>query len=135
MNFLYPPAKSIDYEALEESKKDLSEIKAREAAQKKRLEPYKQKEKADYDRFLRGKEPKRLVFYSEGSGFYKYFEKVIDELLRRSNVVIHYITSDPNDQIFEIAKVILGDQGPGNAGSARCQQLLFETADRHDSAP
>jgi YidC/Oxa1 family membrane protein insertase len=47
---------------------------------------------------------KHLVFYSEKSGFYKYFEKIINELIRRSNVIIHYVTSDPNDQIFDIAK-------------------------------
>lgn len=104
MNFLYPPAKSIDYEALEESKKDLSEIKAREAAQKKRLEPYKQKEKADYDRFLRGKEPKRLVFYSEGGGFYKYFKGMIEYTLAHSDVTIHYITSDPEDPVFTMGE-------------------------------
>ena len=44
------------------------------------------------------------MFYSEKSGFYKYFEAVIEELLLRSNVSIHYITSDPNDKIFIFAE-------------------------------
>ena len=101
MNALYPPAKEIDYEALEESKRDLSEIKAREAAQKKKLEPYKEKEKADYDRFLKGKEPKTLVFYSEGAGFYKYFKGMIEYVLGHSDVTIHYITSDPEDPVLK----------------------------------
>ena len=61
------------------------------------------REKADYKRFF-SIANKHLVFYSEGSGFYKYFEKLMDELLRRSNVVIHYVTSDPNDQIFALAR-------------------------------
>ena len=100
MNMLYPPKKFIDYDALEESKKDLTAIKEREAAQKKKLEPYKQKEKADYDRFLKGKEPKRLVFYSEGAGFYKYFKGMIEYTLAHSDVTIHYITSDPEDPVL-----------------------------------
>ena len=47
---------------------------------------------------------KHLVFYSEGSGFYKYFERIMNWILENSKLTIHYVTSDPNDQIFEIAK-------------------------------
>ena len=102
MNILYPPKKFIDYEALEESKKELDVLKAREAQQKKALEPYKQKEKEDYKRFLDSKEPKQLVFYSEGSGFYKYFKGMIEYVLAHSDVTIHYITSDPKDAVFSM---------------------------------
>ena len=100
MNFLYPPKKYIDYEALEESKRELAAIREREAQQKKRLEPYKKKEHEDYNRFLRGKEPKALVFYSEGGGFYKYFRGMIEYVLAHSDVTIHYITSDPEDPVL-----------------------------------
>ena len=100
MNFLYPPKKYIDYEALEESKQELAAIKERELQQKKKLEPYKKKEHEDYSRFLKGKEPKTLVFYSEGSGFYKYFKGMIEYVLAHSDVTIHYITSDPEDPVF-----------------------------------
>ena len=47
---------------------------------------------------------KHLVIYSEKSGFYKYFKALIDELLASSNVIIHYVTNDPDDVIFEVAK-------------------------------
>jgi YidC/Oxa1 family membrane protein insertase len=100
MNFLYKPAKYIDYEALEESKQALEVLRQREAQQKKALEPYKKQEQADYRSFLGGKEPKQLVFYSEGSGFYKYFAGMIDYVLKHSDVTIHYITSDPKDAVF-----------------------------------
>ena len=100
MNWLYKPSKYIDYEALEETKAELKELEAREAEQKKALAPYKEQEKADYRRFLKGSEPKQLVFYSEGSGFYKYFAGMLDYVLANSDVVVHYITSDPKDQIF-----------------------------------
>lgn len=101
MNFLYKPSKYIDYQALEESKKDLNVLKEKEAQRKKELEPYKKKEQEDYKAFLGGKEPKQLVFYSEGSGFYKYFSGMIDYVLKHSDVTIHYITSDPKDAIFD----------------------------------
>lgn len=101
MNLLYPPKKFIDYQALEESRKELEGLKARENQQKKELEPYRQQEKLDYKRFLNQKNVKQLVFYSEGSGFYKYFSGMIDYVLEHSKIVIHYITSDPKDPVFE----------------------------------
>ena len=102
MNFLYKPSKYIDYEALEESKKELEELKAKDAQKKKELEPYKKQESDDYHRFLSDKEQKQLVFYSEGSGFYKYFAGMIDYVLKHSDIVIHYITSDPKDAVFSM---------------------------------
>ncbi|MDD6023379.1 MAG: membrane protein insertase YidC [Oscillospiraceae bacterium] len=102
MNALYQPKKYIDYEALESSKTELSALKAKEDQRKKALEPYKKQEKEDYKRFLDNKEPKQLVFYSEGSGFYKYFAGMIDYVLKNSDVVIHYITSDPQDAVFQM---------------------------------
>lgn len=47
---------------------------------------------------------KHIVFYSESNGFYKYFERTIQSLLESSNLTIHYVTSDPNDQIFKLAE-------------------------------
>lgn len=103
MNWMYNPKKYIDYDALEESKRLLAEQKAKEEAYKKKMAPYKAKEKADYKRFFaKDNEGKKLVFYSESSGFYKYFAGIIEELLKNSDVVIHYVTSDPEDQIFSM---------------------------------
>ncbi len=102
MNWAYNPKKYIDYDALEESKRLLAEQKAKEDAYKKKMAPYKAKEKADYKRFFaKENEGKKIVFYSESSGFYKYFAGIIEELLKVTDVVIHYVTSDPEDQIFE----------------------------------
>lgn len=100
LNFLIDPRKHVDYERLEESKRALQGLKN---VGGERTREEKMREKADYKRFF-SIANKHLVFYSEGSGFYKYFEKLMDELLRRSNVVIHYVTSDPNDQIFALAR-------------------------------
>lgn len=100
LNMVIKPAKYIDYEELEKSKKELAGIDSLSANVSKED---KKREKADYKRFF-SVANKHLVFYSEKSGFYKYFKDVIDDLLKRSNVVVHYVTSDPKDQIFEIAK-------------------------------
>ncbi len=100
LNWWIDPRKYIDYEALEESKKELAAMDALSAGQSKEA---KRREKADYKRFF-SVTNKHLVFYSEGSGFYKYFQPVIDWLLSHSNIIIHYITADPDDQIFKIAE-------------------------------
>lgn len=107
LNIWINPKDYIDYEALEKSKEELKEAKAFMASRQKedKKSPYRDKEKADYKRFL--KEPdKKIVFYSEKNGFYKYYKNIIEEIIRRTNIVIHYITSDPEDEVFGMA----GDQ-------------------------
>lgn len=100
LNAVIKPEKHIDYDALNKSKKELESIEGLSSDVSKED---KKREKADYKRFF-SVANKHLVFYSEKSGFYKYFKDVIEYLLARSNVIIHYVTSDPKDQIFEIAK-------------------------------
>ena len=101
LNLWINPKDYIDYEALEKSKAELKQARDFMTAQKKegRNNPYRDKEKADYKRFLSGPR-KRIVFYSEKNGFYKYYKNIIEEIIRRSNIVIHYITSDLEDEVF-----------------------------------
>lgn len=106
VNWIYKPSSYIDYEALEESKQALERSKQREKAARPSKEQ-KRRAKVDYKKFLDENNKKRLVFYSEKSGFYKYYAGIIDELLQRSELVIHYVTSDPNDAIFSSAKLSL----------------------------
>lgn len=100
LNILINPKKYIDYEALEASRKELATMTSLGTTVSKED---KKREKADYKRFF-SVANKHLVFYSEKSGFYKYFQNVIEYLLSHSNVIIHYVTNDPNDKIFELAK-------------------------------
>ncbi len=100
LNLVIRPAKYIDYEDLARSKKELEAINGLAAGVSKED---KKRERADYKRFF-SVANKHLVFYSEKSGFYKYFKDVMDYLLEKSNVIIHYVTSDPKDQIFAIAQ-------------------------------
>lgn len=105
LNAAISPKKHVDYEALERSRAALAEIERAENAEekKKKEKENKKREREDYRRFF-SIANKHLVIYSEKSGFYKYFKGLIRELLSRSSVVIHYVTNDPNDVIFEIAK-------------------------------
>ena len=104
LNRMIDPRKHVDYQALEESRRELEELKTLGAngdpQEERRLKRW---EKADYKRFF-SLANKHLVFYSESRGFSKYFLPVIREIFARSNVTVHYITSDPNDDIFELAK-------------------------------
>lgn len=105
LNAIINPKKYVDYEALEASRKALADIEKLDA-DKKNDPNYRQnriREKKDYKRFF-SIVNKHLVIYSEKSGFYKYFEALIEELTTRSNITIHYITNDPNDVIFTIAE-------------------------------
>ena len=104
-NVMIKPRKHIDYDDLATAR---AEYEALESLSPDRgswwqRDPLTKREKADYKRFF-DTVGKHIVFYSESSGFYKYFSGAIDWLLDNSDVCIHYITGDPEDQIFEIAK-------------------------------
>ncbi len=105
LNVAINPKKYVDYQALEQSRKALEASKAYGKVDKKdpQYKLMKKREKQDYKAFKHIAN-KHIVIYSEKSGFYKYFKDIMDEMLKRSNVVIHYVTNDYNDQIFEIAK-------------------------------
>lgn len=105
LNAIIDPKKYVDYDALEKSRLALADIEQLEAGKKKdpHYKEHKARERADYKRFFHVVN-KHVVIYSEKSGFYKYFEAVIDALLKRSNLSIHYITNDPDDAIFALAE-------------------------------
>lgn len=104
-NIIINPKKYVDYDDLEKSR---AEYEALEAATKSETPWYKpnpsaRRAKEDFKRFFRV-DGKHLVFYSEGSGFYKYFKGAIEWLLANTNLIIHYVTSDANDQVFALAE-------------------------------
>ena len=105
LNVMINPKKYVDYDALEASRKALAD--AREFGKIDKKDPLyklmKKREKQDYKAFKHIAN-KHIVFYSEKSGFYRYYKDIISEMLKRSNIVIHYVTNDFNDNIFEIAK-------------------------------
>jgi len=104
LNMIINPKKYIDYQELEKSKEELAGLMS--LGGKKRLfnkNPYAKKEKEDYKRFF-SIVNKHFVIYSEGSGYYKYFKDIMNYVIEHSNIKIHYITNDPEDQIFELAK-------------------------------
>lgn len=103
LNAIIPPKKYVDYKALEESRAELAELDGLEQKHKlfSKDENYK-REKTDYKRFF-SIANKHLVIYSERSGFYKYYEALINYLIKKTNITIHYVTNDPSDMIFELS--------------------------------
>ncbi len=101
-NAMINPKNYIDYDRLLKSKEEMRKLDDL-SAKKQISREDKKREKEDYKKFF-SVDKKKLVFYSEGSGFYKYFQGIIEYLLDNTNIIIHYITSDPKDQIFEKAK-------------------------------
>ncbi len=105
LNAIINPKKYVDYDALEQSRIELAKAKAFGAVDKKSADykENKKREKEDYKKFKKVAN-KHIVIYSEKSGFYKYYKGIMDEIIKRSNLNIHYVTNDPKDVIFEVAK-------------------------------
>ncbi len=95
VNIVYDPKKYIDYEALEETKRKNAEEHKKSKINRKLAKKY-------YKQFCDEENARRmkLMIYSEGAGYYKYFENIIDAVLRKSKLKIHYVTGDPNDPIL-----------------------------------
>lgn len=102
LNLVYPPRRHIDYDDLEASRKELKEYNSAGSREKRSRELIK-REKEDFRKFF-SVGNKHIVFFSESNGFYKYFERIIEYILASSSLKIHYVTCDPNDSIFELAK-------------------------------
>ena len=102
LNAWINPKKYVDYKALEESREELAAVMPPKTKHRFN-DPLMKRERADYKRFM-SVQNKHLVFYSESNGFYKYYDGMIDYILKNTNIPIHYITSDPNDHIFQMSK-------------------------------
>lgn len=104
LNAAINPKKYVDYGKLEESRTALADIeRLGESKNDEKAKENAKREKTDYKRFFKIVN-KHFVIYSERSGFYKYYEALINSLLKKSNITIHYITNDPDDAVFELAK-------------------------------
>ena len=77
-NIIYNPKKYIDYENRSLKTKP---TKAEKAANRERHKLEKIREKEDMQRFFSIE--KELVFFSEASGFFKYFEHFIDYIIKK----------------------------------------------------
>lgn len=96
VNIIYNPKEYIDYETLNKLKSKAKEDRSIKSANNKLSRKY-YKELCKNDTLQK----MNLMFYSEQSGFYKYFENIINALLEKTDETIYYITSDPHDKIFE----------------------------------
>lgn len=108
-NVIIKPARYIDYDDLAQSREELEQLEALGGVKRPwwktwlKKDPLTAREKADYKRFM-SIGGKHLVVYSEGNAFYKYFQGALEYVMQHSTCPIHYVTSDPNDQVFDLAK-------------------------------
>lgn len=130
VNLIYNPGKYIDYDSLHKLKakeKENAEIEKRNS----RLSRQHYKELCKGDTLQK----MNLMFYSEQSGFYKYFENIIKALLEKTEEPIYYITSDPNDQIFHCGidqikpYYISGNQLIALMMKLECKMVVMTTPD------
>ncbi len=91
-NLVIPPKKYVDYDKL-------LRMKQQKKIKEEEYRKHRKREAADYKRFFSNKDM-QLMFYSESNGFFKYFKGMIGYICEHSDIVIHYVTSDPNDNIF-----------------------------------
>ena len=96
LNIIYNP-KKLAGEALAyiESMRKTPE-QARE--DRERNKTLRIREKFDAMRFQSAK--KHLVFYALTGGQFKFYKDIIEYILENSNIVIHYLTNDPDDAVF-----------------------------------
>jgi YidC/Oxa1 family membrane protein insertase len=100
LNLLYSPHK-LAGEALEKIKAS-RKTPAQLNEERQRNKVLSMREKNDAARFNSAK--KQLVFYALTGGQYKYYKNIIEYLLENSNIVIHYLTNDPDDAVFRLGK-------------------------------
>lgn len=93
LNAVIPPGKYVNIDEIKRARKSRENKEAF-------LRKHAGKEKADYKRFMSVADM-RLMFYSESNGFYKYYAGLIDYICENSDIDIHYVTSDPDDKIFD----------------------------------
>ena len=102
-NWSMKPSRHVDYPALRKVQNERRRFEADLKAKSVVSPEDRRREKADYRKFFKVAN-KHLVFYSESSGFYRYFKSILDWLFENTNVTVHYVTNDPRDKVFEVAK-------------------------------
>lgn len=132
VNWMYSPKEYIDYDTLNKMK-----IKAKEEAE---IEKQNVKLSKKYYKEIcanNNLQKMKLMFYSEQSGFYKYFQNIIEALLEKTDEPIYYVTSDPNDNIFNHpnkqikAYYISGNQLIALMMKLECKIVVMTTPDLH----
>ncbi|MDR2452977.1 MAG: membrane protein insertase YidC [Bifidobacteriaceae bacterium] len=96
-NVVYRPEKHVDFAAIP---KRVVLTREQRAAARAERRANRARERRDAARFS-ATPGKRLMFYSESSGYWKYFRRLVEWLLANTEIEIHYVTSDPADRVFE----------------------------------
>lgn len=132
VNWMYSPKEYIDYDTLNKMKQKAKEDAEIEKKNTKLSKKYYKEICANNNL-----QNMKLMFYSEQSGFYKYFQNIIEALLEKTDEPIYYVTSDPNDNIFNHpnkqikAYYIGGNQLIALMMKLECKMVVMTTPDLH----
>ncbi len=76
---------------------------------------------------------RRFVIYSEGTGYFRYFEGIYDYLVANTNLQFSYISSDPRDAIFQrddrVDKYYIKHSLPATFDRLDCDVVLLTVPD------
>lgn len=130
VNIIYSPKEYIDYQTLNKLKARAREDAVVTKANNRLSRKY-------YKEICKGDtlQKMNLMFYSEQSGFYKYFQNIIEALLTQTDETIYYVTSDPKDKIFECGNdrirpyYIAGNQLIALMMKLECKMVVMTTPD------
>ncbi|MDR1441280.1 MAG: membrane protein insertase YidC [Bifidobacteriaceae bacterium] len=95
-NVIYRPEAHADLPAIAPHKRL---DRHQRAARRQAAQSDRRLERSDLKRFFAGGH-KQLMFYSEGSGYWKYFRRLVTYLLDHTELTVHYVTSDPSDPVL-----------------------------------
>lgn len=132
VNWIYSPKEYIDYDTLNKMKE-----KAKEEAEIEKQNTKLSKKYYNEICANNNLQKMKLMFYSEQSGFYKYFQNIIEALLEKTDEPIYYVTSDPHDNIFNHpnkqikAYYISGNQLIALMMKLECKMVVMTTPDLH----
>ena len=97
LNLLFPPKKlAADALAHVQTLRKTPEQVKEETLEKREM---RRMEHVDIGRFKSAK--KELVFYALTKGQYRYYKNIIEYIIKHSDIVIHYLTNDFTDPVFE----------------------------------
>lgn len=97
LELIYSPRKVVPESVAYLISKKKTNAELKEVNAKKKI--LSDREKSNIEKFK--KADKELVFYALHGGQYKFYKNIIEYLLTNYDVVIHYLTNDPKDPVFE----------------------------------
>jgi YidC/Oxa1 family membrane protein insertase len=97
-NAMYPAQKFVSADLLKPPPK----ISHDELVKARKLHKHQHViEQAALERFYSHPDKHKLMFYAVSGGQFKYYSEIIEYILNNTDIIVHYVTNDPNDKLLE----------------------------------